>query len=236
MQRRVLGRRAAVARHEVQAQHRHVELVAAGVFEQQELGRHAFDVERRQAAVAADAVVLVDDGRADLQVGELADDGFGIARAAFALPLPRPLHAEIRGRDDAQPARREAEAVVNLGDRDAERCVAGEELAPGRVDVRLVAAAAQQLEQHLAMARRRRREQRSLALLGAEPAVDAVVGGGDAGRERMRDAGVVVLAAKHAASASASAASRCARAARRARRTPDAGCRIGRSMSPCSCS
>ena len=79
-------------------------------------------------------------------------------------------------------ARREAEAVVDLGDRDAERRVAREELLPGRVDVRLVAAAAQELEQHLAMAGRRRREQRSLALLGTEPAVDAIVGGGDAAR------------------------------------------------------
>ena len=130
MQRRFLGRRAAVARHEMQAQHGHVELVAAGVLEQQELRRHAFDVERREAAVAADAVVLVHDRRADLQVRELADDGLGVARAAFALALPRPLHSEIRGRDDAQPARREAEAVVNLGDRDAERRVAGEELLP----------------------------------------------------------------------------------------------------------
>ena len=114
MQRRFLGRRAAVARHEVQAQHRHVELVAAGVLEQQELRRHAFDVERRQAAVAADAVVLVHDRRADLQVRELADDRLGVARAALALALARPLHAEIGGRDHAQPARREAEAVVNL--------------------------------------------------------------------------------------------------------------------------
>ena len=108
MQRRVLGRRAAVARNEVQAQHGHVELVAAGVFEQQELRRHAFDVERRQAAIAADAVVLVHDGRADLQIRELANDGLGVARAPLALALPRPLHAEIGGRDDAQPARREA--------------------------------------------------------------------------------------------------------------------------------
>ena len=90
-------------------------------------------------------------------------------------------------------ARREAEAVVNLGDRDAERCAVGEELLPIRVDVRLVAAAAQELEQHLAMAGRRGREQRSLALLGAEPTVDAVVGCGDARGERMRHAGVVVL-------------------------------------------
>ena len=121
VQRRVFGRRAAIARHEVQAQHGHVELVAAGVLEQQELGRHALDVERREAAVAADAVVLVDDGRADLQIRELADDGLGIACPALALALARPLHAEIRGGDDAQLGGSEAEAVVNLGDRDAER-------------------------------------------------------------------------------------------------------------------
>ena len=137
VQRRVLGRRAAVARHEMQAQHGHVELVAAGVLEQQELRRHAFDVERREPAVAPDAVVLVHDGCADLQVGELANDGLGVARAALALALSRPLHAEVRGRDHAQPALREAEAVVNLRDRDSERRVAREELLPARIDVRL---------------------------------------------------------------------------------------------------
>ena len=76
--------------------------------------------------------------------------------------------------------------------------VAGEELGPAGEDVRLVTAAAQELEQHLAMARRRRREQRSLALLDTEPAVDAIVGCCDAGGERVRDAGVVVARGRSA--------------------------------------
>jgi hypothetical protein len=194
VQRRFFGGCAAVARHEVQAQHRHVELVAAGVFEQQELRGHAFDVERGKPAVAPDTVVFVHDGCPDLQVRELADDRLGVARPALALALlPRPLHSEVGGRDQAQPVGWEAEAVVDLADRDAERRVAHEEALPVGVDVRLVAAVAQELEQHLAVTRRGRGQQRSLPLLGAEPPVDPVVGCGDAGRERMRHTRVVVL-------------------------------------------
>ena len=82
--------------------HRHIELVAAGVLEQQELGRQSVHLEGLQPQIAADAVVLVHHGRADLQIRELTNDSLGIARRAPpASPLTRAFHAELGGRDDA---------------------------------------------------------------------------------------------------------------------------------------
>ncbi len=98
VQRRILGRGTAVARDEMQALHGHVELVAARVLEQQELGQHAVHVERREAAIAADAVVLVHDRRADQEIGELADHGFGIARAPPAVGAASAAPCRARSR------------------------------------------------------------------------------------------------------------------------------------------
>ena len=98
------------------------------------------------------------------------------------LPLSRALHAEIGGRDDAQACGSRSESR-----RRTSATAIPSAASPARnssqvaYDLRLVAAAAQQLEQHLAMPRRRRCEQRALALLGAEPAVDAVIGRRDPG-------------------------------------------------------
>ena len=64
VQRRAFGRRAGVARDQVQLLHRHVELVAAGVFEHHELAVLAGHLHDLQADVAADAVFLVHHGRA----------------------------------------------------------------------------------------------------------------------------------------------------------------------------
>ena len=69
MQRRFLGADAGVARDQVQLRDRHVERRLVGVLELQELARllvGAAERDRRQAEVAADAVVDVDDRVADL--------------------------------------------------------------------------------------------------------------------------------------------------------------------------
>ena len=96
VQRRRFGRRAGVPADALERLHRHVELVAAGVLEHEELGRRAAGVHRREAGVAADAVILVHDRRAGTQVGELLDD---LRRVAVGAPaptlLPRALAEEL---------------------------------------------------------------------------------------------------------------------------------------------
>ena len=84
MQRREFRRSARVAADQMQLRHRHVELVALGVFDGEELGGVAAHVQRFQAAVAAHAMVLVHDGRAQRDLREILDDGFGIAAGALA--------------------------------------------------------------------------------------------------------------------------------------------------------
>src|SRR5215208_4710033 len=74
VQRRRFGGSTRVTADAFERLHRYVELVFAGVLEQQELGGHAANVHRHQTPVTADAVILVDDGGAGAQVGELLDD------------------------------------------------------------------------------------------------------------------------------------------------------------------
>src|SRR5690606_23114683 len=132
VQRRMLRVRARVARDEMQVVHGHVELVAARVFQHEELGQYAVDLEGLQTLITADAVILVDDRSADAQIGQLADDRFRIARlpaAALAL-LPRPLHAELLGRQHAQLRTRQSQPFLELAYRDAEPLVALDEGRP----------------------------------------------------------------------------------------------------------
>ena len=67
VQRRLLGRNAAVAADEVQLCHRDIELVVAGVFQVQEFGLAFAQVEIGQAEVAADAVLRMHHRIADAQ-------------------------------------------------------------------------------------------------------------------------------------------------------------------------
>ena len=85
VQRRLLGRGAAVAADEMQARDRHVELVAAGVFERQELGLAFAEIHALQAEVAADAVLLVHDRVADLDLRQVAQHVLVGRAARFAL-------------------------------------------------------------------------------------------------------------------------------------------------------
>src|SRR6185369_9796537 len=88
VQRRLLGLRAAVAADHAELRHRDVELVAAFVLEQQEFALPFFEIERDQAVVAADAVLLVDHRVADLELREVAqhplDRGAFLGRARAA--------------------------------------------------------------------------------------------------------------------------------------------------------
>ena len=88
VQRRRLGRCAAVASDEMQVGDRNVELRIVGVEELQELRGAVAQVHRDEAEVAADAVLLVDDRVADADLGEVAQHRVDV-RAPRASRLPR---------------------------------------------------------------------------------------------------------------------------------------------------
>ena len=85
VQRRRFRVAAGVAADQVEGRDRHVQLVAAVVFQHQELGRPAVDLEGFQALVTAHAMVFVDHRRALGEIVEVADDGFRVAVAGRAL-------------------------------------------------------------------------------------------------------------------------------------------------------
>ncbi len=89
---------AGVTRNQMQRHNGNVELVTAGIFQGQKLGRPVTDVKNLQAEIAADAMVLVHHRIADPQLREVLDDGFGVtggyARAPTA--LGRPFAVELR--------------------------------------------------------------------------------------------------------------------------------------------
>jgi hypothetical protein len=120
MQRRGFRRGAGVAADQVQLRHRHVQAVALGVFDVEELAGHAADVHRDQAAIAADAVVLVDDRRALGQLAEVADDRFGLAAGALAAArLGGALGEQLALGEHARARVVEREAVLQRRDGDA---------------------------------------------------------------------------------------------------------------------
>jgi hypothetical protein len=128
MQRRGFRRGAGVAADQVQLGDRHIQAVALGVFDFEELAGHAADVHRDQATVAADAVVLVHDRRALGQFAEVADDRFrlaaGTARAAGAAGALGEQLALGEHRD-ARIVQREA--IFQRRHRDREARIVGEE-------------------------------------------------------------------------------------------------------------
>jgi hypothetical protein len=62
----------------------HIELVAVGILEMQELSPGAAGLQRDQAQIAADTVFFVDHRGALVEVVELPDDGLGIPLGAPA--------------------------------------------------------------------------------------------------------------------------------------------------------
>ena len=97
MQRRGLRRRAGVAVDQVQLRDRHVEAVALGVFDLEVFAGQAAGVQRDQAAITADAMVLVHDRRAFGQFAEIADDRFRLAPGALAAARLRGAFAGTAG-------------------------------------------------------------------------------------------------------------------------------------------
>ena len=97
VQRGAFGVAAGIAADQVKRGNRHVQLVAAGVFQLQELGRALIDFQRLQAHVAANTVILVNDRRAFRQVREVADNGVRIALADGAFYFGTAATAEQLG-------------------------------------------------------------------------------------------------------------------------------------------
>ena len=82
MQRRFIAAHARVAADQLQLRHRHIQRGGLGVFQMQKLlqGRAAVRVFRAhihidQAAIAPYAVLAVHHGVADIQLGQIADEG-----------------------------------------------------------------------------------------------------------------------------------------------------------------
>ncbi|MCW0462066.1 hypothetical protein NB717_003134 [Xanthomonas sacchari] len=123
MQRRGLGRGAGVAADQVQLRDRHVQPVALGVFDFQELAGHAAGIEHDQPAVAADAVVLMHDRRALGQLAQVADDRFRLAPHTAAAPrLAGTLGEQLALGQHRDPRLLQREAVVERRNRDSETC------------------------------------------------------------------------------------------------------------------
>jgi len=87
---------AAVAADQMQLRHRHIQRVAAGVFEMQELGFTFSQVEVGEADIAADAVLLVYHRVADFQLGEIAQPAFEIAAAGIGAFATRPCRGGVK--------------------------------------------------------------------------------------------------------------------------------------------
>jgi hypothetical protein len=131
MQRREFGRRAGIARYEIELGDRYVQLVALGIFDREEFVRAAADIELDQALIPADAVVDMDDRRAQPEFGQIADDGFRIARRAFAPALLLHAFAEqftLGEHDQRRFGQRETR--LQRRDRDREARVAAREFLP----------------------------------------------------------------------------------------------------------
>ncbi len=151
VQRRGLCRRAGIAADSFERLDGHVELVALGVLEHEELGSHAARVHRRQAGVAADAVVLVHDRGARTQVRKLLDDLRGIAVGAPPPPFLAGALTEqlfLGVNRDRGLAQRDAGGERRDGERDAR--VRIEELTPGADDLGRDGVGPQQFEQQFA--------------------------------------------------------------------------------------
>ena len=95
----------AVARDQVQVGDRHVELVALGVLELQELGVAVAEVHVDQAEILADAVLCVHDRVAGLELGQVAQQVVDLRRAGLARATGlRRDRIELGFGDDGEPA------------------------------------------------------------------------------------------------------------------------------------
>jgi hypothetical protein len=96
---------------------RDIELVAVGIFEREELGGHAADLQGLQPQIAPDAVLLVHDRRALGQLGEVAHDGVAVALARTAPTLlAHPLAVELGLGDQGDAAVFQQQAALQRRD------------------------------------------------------------------------------------------------------------------------
>ncbi len=104
VQRRLLGLRAAVAADHAELRHRHIELVAALILQQKEFALAVLQLEIEQSLVAADAVLLVHDRVADLQLRQVAQHPLDRStRLGFARAVADHARIEL-GLGDDRPA------------------------------------------------------------------------------------------------------------------------------------
>jgi hypothetical protein len=99
----------------------YVQAVALGVLDFEEFTGHAADIHRDQAAIAADAVVLMDDGRAFAQFAQVTDYGFRLTSgAAGATRLPGTFGKQLALGQHRQRRVAQREAVIERCDGDGE--------------------------------------------------------------------------------------------------------------------
>ena len=184
VQRRGVGVGAGIAADAVELRDRHIQAVALGVFDVEEFAGHAADVHGHQSAIATDAVVLVDDRRAQREFAEVADDRFGFAPGALAAAWLRGAFGEqLALGEDAQRGRIDGEAVVEGGDGEREARLVGGELMPARQHRGRQSRRLQHFPQGLAPTRRIRGDQHA-ARIAAEEIAQCLRGGVVLGRQR----------------------------------------------------
>ena len=130
VQRRVLRVRAAVAGDAVQLRDRHVQAVAGGVLQEQELVLLAVDLELAQAPVTADAVVLVHHRAAEPQLAQFGQQRFRVAPPPRPRLLRRAVREQPRLGHHRDSGRGQLEAVVEVGDRQRQRRIVAQEVVP----------------------------------------------------------------------------------------------------------
>ena len=116
VQGRVLGAR--VARHEVQGEHRDVELVAVRVLDVQVLAGDPGRGQHDEPPVAPDPVALVHHRVSRLELGETADDALRVARAGPPPACPRPASEEEGLGQDRDGGVVEDRAPLDFGEDD----------------------------------------------------------------------------------------------------------------------
>ncbi len=145
----------------MQGRHRHVQAVATGVFHRHELAVDAGDFQPLQSGVAADAVLLVHHRRTGIEIGEVADDGVGIAVGRAPPDLPRPLAVQLRLGDQRQRRIGQQQPLFQRRDRQGQpQILPRQKFGPTLANRRFQAVAPQGVEQHFAATGRLGGEQR----------------------------------------------------------------------------
>ena len=134
--------------------HRHIELVAAGVFEHHELAVLAGHLHDLQALVAAHSIFFMNDRRARPQGGQIAKNRLRVGSGPAPAPLlSGALSEELCLAEHRDRRREDVEAGHFRSDAQREGRLALDELVPARDRLRLEPMRTQHLEQHFAPSR-----------------------------------------------------------------------------------